>query len=51
VQKQHDLANDLLLGPAADDPLGAFGADSGDFSQATRLRPDRPRPRSSLSPV
>src|SRR5215472_16368114 len=33
VQKQHDLANHLLLRPARDDPLRALGADTGDFTQ------------------
>ena len=28
VQEQHDLADDLLLGPARDDALGALGADA-----------------------
>jgi hypothetical protein len=33
VQKYHDLANDLLLGPGGGDPLRADGADSGDLAQ------------------
>ena len=31
VQEQHDLADHLLLGPAAADPLGALGPDAGDL--------------------
>ena len=37
VQEQHDLADDLLLGPAGDDALGAFRADPADLSQPVRL--------------
>src|SRR5215813_9250880 len=37
VQKQHDLADDLLRSPAGNDPLRAFGADSGDLTQTPRL--------------
>jgi hypothetical protein len=33
VQKQHDLANHLLLGPAGDDPLRALRTDAGHLSQ------------------
>src|SRR4029077_19218735 len=33
VQEQHDLADDLLLGPARDDSLGAFRADAGHLTQ------------------
>src|SRR5215467_8564566 len=40
VQKQHDLADDLLLGPARDDALCAFRADSGHLSQTARLLRD-----------
>ena len=34
VQEQHDLADHLLLGPAAADALGALGPDAGDLPQA-----------------
>ncbi len=34
VQEQHDLAHDLLLGPAGGDPRGAHGADALDLAQA-----------------
>ena len=37
VQEQHDLADDLLLGPAGDDALGAFRADAADLTQPVRL--------------
>ena len=37
VQEQHDLADDPLLGPAGDDPLGAFRADAGHFAQPAGL--------------
>src|SRR6516165_7927257 len=37
VQEQHDLADDLLLGPAHDNPLGALGADAGHLSQTMRF--------------
>jgi hypothetical protein len=37
VQEQHDLADDLLLGPAGDDPLRALGANPGDLTQTTWL--------------
>jgi hypothetical protein len=37
VQKQHDLANHLLLGPAGDYPLRPLWADTGHFAQTTRL--------------
>jgi len=32
VQEEHDLADDFLLGPAGNDPLGALRADSRYFS-------------------
>jgi hypothetical protein len=32
VQEQHDLADDLLFGPAGDDPLRTLRADAGHFS-------------------
>jgi hypothetical protein len=34
VQEQHDLADDLLLGPAGDDPFGALRPDPADFAQS-----------------
>jgi hypothetical protein len=37
VQKDHDLAHDLLLGPGCADPEGAERADALDFAQAIRL--------------
>ena len=37
VQEQHDLADDLLLGPAADDALRTLRADAGHLTQAARL--------------
>jgi hypothetical protein len=37
VQKQHDLPNHLLLGPARDDPFRALRADAGHLTKATRL--------------
>ena len=37
MQKQHDLANHLLLGPAGDYPLRPLWADTGHFAQTTRL--------------
>ena len=37
VQEQHDLANDLLLGPASDDALRPLQANSSDLAQAARL--------------
>src|SRR5262249_41580651 len=37
VQEQHDLADDLLLGPAHDNPLGPLGADAGHLSQTMRV--------------
>jgi hypothetical protein len=37
VQEQHDLANDLLVGPARDDPLGALGANPGHLAQTVGL--------------
>ena len=37
VQEQHDLADDLLLGPAGDDPLRALRADAGHLAQAVGL--------------
>ena len=36
MQKDHDLAHDLLLGPGSDDALGAARADAVDFAQALR---------------
>jgi hypothetical protein len=32
VQEDHDLANNLLLGPGIGDALGAHGADAGHLS-------------------
>src|SRR5438105_1016138 len=37
VQEQHDLADDLLLRPAGDDPAGALGTDPVHFAQPLRL--------------
>ena len=37
VQKQHDLPNHLLLGPARDDPLRALRADAGHLTKAIGL--------------
>jgi hypothetical protein len=37
VQELHDLANDLLLGPAGGNPLGAFGTDAGHLVQLARF--------------
>ena len=37
VQEQHDLPDDLLLGPAGDDPCRSLGADPGHLPQALRL--------------
>src|SRR6516225_1852303 len=37
VQEQHDLADDLLLGPAADDALRPLGADPCHLPQTARL--------------
>ena len=37
VQEQHDLAHDLLLGPASGDALGALGAYALDLAQTRRL--------------
>jgi len=37
VQEQHDLSDDLLLGPASDDPLRTLGADAGDLTQTPGL--------------
>ena len=37
MQKQHDLPNHLLLGPALDDPFRALRADAGHLTKATRL--------------
>jgi hypothetical protein len=37
VEEQHDLADDLLLCPASNDPLRALRADAGDLTQAARL--------------
>ena len=40
MQEDHDLPHDLLLGPGADDALGAHGADAGHLAQAIGLRLD-----------
>ena len=40
VQEDHDLADDLLIGPPGDDPLGPLRADAGDVSEPLRLRLD-----------
>jgi hypothetical protein len=37
VQEQHDLADNLLLGPASDDPPRSLRADTGHLTQTTRL--------------
>ena len=37
VQEDHDLADDLLIGPPSDDPLGALGADALDLLEPLRL--------------
>jgi len=37
VQEQHDLADDLLLGPTANDALRPLRADPGHLAQAARL--------------
>ena len=37
MQKQHDLADHLLLGPAGNDPFGTLWADPSHFAQAARL--------------
>ena len=37
VQEDHDLADDLLLGPGIGDALGAHGADAGHLSKPIRL--------------
>jgi hypothetical protein len=37
VQKQHDLANDPLLGPAGNDPLRGLRTDTGDLTQPAGL--------------
>ena len=37
VQEQHDLADDLLLGPAGNDARGALGADPGHLAQPAGL--------------
>ena len=37
VQEQHDLAHDLLLGPARDDAPGALGTDAVDLTQTRGL--------------
>jgi hypothetical protein len=37
LQKQHDLANHPLLGPARDNPLRTLGANAGHLAQSTRL--------------
>ena len=37
VQKDHDLAHDLLLGPGARDALGAHRPDAGHLAQALRF--------------
>ena len=38
MQKDHDLAHDLLFGPGGDDALGATRADAVDLAQALRRR-------------
>ena len=40
VQEDHDLADDLLIGPPGDDPLGPLRADAIDVSEPLRLRLD-----------
>jgi|SRR6516162_2283714 hypothetical protein len=37
VQKEHDLADDLLLCPAGDDALGTLRPNPGHFTQAGRF--------------
>src|SRR6516162_583770 len=37
VQEQHDLADDLLLAPPGNDPLGAFWSNAGNFTKPMRL--------------
>ena len=37
VQKHHDLADDLLLGPGGDDAIRTHRADAVDFPQAVGL--------------
>ena len=37
MQEQHDLAHDLLLGPAGGDARGAHGADAFDLAQAAGI--------------
>src|SRR6202022_933934 len=37
VQEQHDLTDDLLLGPTANDALRPLRADPGHLAQAARL--------------
>src|SRR5438046_4057068 len=37
MEEQHDLADDLLLGPARDDLSCTLGADAGHFAQTSRL--------------
>jgi len=37
VQEQHDFADDSLLGPAGDNPLGSLGANAGHLTQAAGL--------------
>ena len=37
MQEQHDLRDDLLLGPASDDALRPLRADPRDFAEAVRL--------------
>ena len=37
VQEDHDLANNLLLGPGIGDALGAHGADASHLAKAVRL--------------
>jgi len=40
VQEDHDLPDDLLLGPGRDDPTRSHRANAIDFPQAIRLRLD-----------
>ena len=37
VQKQHDLTDDLLFGPAGDDPFRALRANAGHLAQVGRV--------------
>src|SRR5437763_16445189 len=37
MEEQHDLADDLLLGPARDDLSRTLGADAGHFAQSPGL--------------